>query len=108
MEKTIILFSFGFLFLSQPMVDAKYPPCENCLCTGNTCKSPGETTPYEWPELIGVEIMKAKTIVERSNPNVTGVPLDSGCMTLVDPVCCNRVWLCPDKKGLIKVKPVVG
>ncbi|MCD7452116.1 hypothetical protein HAX54_015033 [Datura stramonium] len=47
----------------------KYPPCEQgCDCTGNSCKVPGDPTPYEWPELIGVEIMKAKATVERTNP----------------------------------------
>lgn len=69
MEKIIILFYLGFLFLTQSMV--VYPPCLNCGCTGNSCKQPGDTIPYEWPELIGVEILKAKAIVERTNPFVT-------------------------------------
>ncbi|PHT57913.1 hypothetical protein CQW23_00276 [Capsicum baccatum] len=60
------------------MVALKYPPCQlGCDCVGNACKLPGDPTPYEWPELIGVEIMKAKVTVETTNPNVTGVPLDS-------------------------------
>ncbi|KAM3343797.1 hypothetical protein P3S68_025887 [Capsicum galapagoense] len=108
MEKIIILFSFGFLFLSQTMVALKYPPCQlGCDCVGNACKLPGDPTPYEWPELIGVEIMKAKVTVETTNPNVTGVPLDSKCIR-IENICCNRVWLCPDEKGRIKEKPVVG
>ncbi|KAF3639420.1 hypothetical protein FXO38_22676 [Capsicum annuum] len=52
-----------------------YPPCLDCTCTGNYCKQPGETVPYEWSELIGTEIHKAKVIVERTNPNVTAVVL---------------------------------
>ncbi|WMV43768.1 hypothetical protein MTR67_037153 [Solanum verrucosum] len=57
MEKIIILFSFGFLFLSQSMATIKYPPCDQgCDCTGNGCKQPGDPTPYEWPELIELKI----------------------------------------------------
>ncbi|KAF3666883.1 hypothetical protein FXO37_10314 [Capsicum annuum] len=90
------------------MVALKYPPCElGCDCVGNVCKLAGDTIPYEWPELIGVEIMKAKVTVETTNPNVTGVPLDSKCIR-IENICCNRVWLCPDDNGLIKEKPVVG
>ncbi|OIS99575.1 hypothetical protein A4A49_62714 [Nicotiana attenuata] len=87
---------------------AVYPPCLNCGCTGNSCKQPGDTIPYEWPELLGVEILKAKAIVERTNPFVTGVPLaDRHCFRTTD-ICCNRVWLCPDANGLIREKPYVG
>ncbi|KAK4728632.1 hypothetical protein R3W88_021620 [Solanum pinnatisectum] len=90
------------------MAAIKYPPCDQgCDCTGNGCKQPGDPTPYEWPELIGVEIMQAKAIVENTNHNVTGVPLDSDCVRIHN-LCCNRVWLCPDEKGLIREKPIVG
>uniref|UniRef100_A0A3Q7HVK4 Serine protease inhibitor, potato inhibitor I-type family protein n=1 Tax=Solanum lycopersicum TaxID=4081 RepID=A0A3Q7HVK4_SOLLC len=104
MEKIIILFGFLFVFQS---ISAMYPPCDDCGCSGNGCKLPGDPTPYEWPELMGVEIMKAKAAVESSNPNVTAVPLDSDCIHIFN-LCCNRVWLCPDEKGLIREKPVVG
>lgn len=109
MEKIIvILLFFDFLFLSQYVAGLKYPPCQlGCDCVGNACREPGDTTIYEWPELIGVEILKAKATVEHTNPNVTGVPLDSACIRIHN-ICCNRVWLCPDDKGLIKEKPVVG
>ncbi|KAF3641096.1 hypothetical protein FXO38_13785 [Capsicum annuum] len=91
------------------MTDAKYPPCDICDCFGNACKLPGDSAQYEWPELIGVEIMKAKVVVERVNPAITGVPLkDKGYFASVDPSYCNRVLLCSDGNGLIRVKPVVG
>ncbi|KAM3321905.1 hypothetical protein P3S67_003056 [Capsicum chacoense] len=108
----IIFFSLGFLLLSQisSMVASKhpYPPCLDCTCTGNYCKQPGETVPYEWSELIGTEIHKAKVIVERTNPNVTAVVLlEVSCIHIFD-VCCNRVWLCPDGDGRVRIKPIVG
>ncbi|KAH0666829.1 hypothetical protein KY290_028995 [Solanum tuberosum] len=90
------------------MAAAKYPPCDVCWCRGNACRQPGDSTPFEWPELVGVKTMKAKAIVERSNPKVVGLPVDGGCSTTLDPFCCNRVWLCSDKNGLINVTPVVG
>ncbi|KAF3641097.1 hypothetical protein FXO38_13786 [Capsicum annuum] len=91
------------------MADAKYPPCDICDWFCNACKLPGDSAQYEWLELIGVEIMKAKAIVERTNLAVTGVPFkDKGCFASPDPSCCNRVFLCPDANGLIREKPEVG
>ncbi|WMV43772.1 hypothetical protein MTR67_037157 [Solanum verrucosum] len=90
------------------MAAEKYPPCFKCDCSGDDCRRPGETVPYEWPELIGVEIMKAKVTIENTNPNVTAVPMaDCECIH-TSQLCCNRVWLCPDKKGLVRLKPIVG
>ncbi|KAM3343798.1 hypothetical protein P3S68_025888 [Capsicum galapagoense] len=116
MEKviTIIFFSLGFLFLSHISFmrvwasKVPYPPCLACDCTGNFCKKTGEKIQYKWPELVGVEIKKAKATIERTNPNVTVVRLiDSDCIRIPD-VCCNRVWLCPDEKDLVQTIPVVG
>ncbi|CAN4077849.1 unnamed protein product [Withania somnifera] len=99
MKKIIFFLSLGFLFLNQiSFVTSTYPPCLNCDCTGNRCKKPGDKVPYEWPELVGIEIMKAKVIIESSNPN---------CIHITN-VCCNRVWLCPDEKGFVKDTPIVG
>ncbi|CAN4127482.1 unnamed protein product [Withania somnifera] len=81
MEKIMIFFSLGLLFLSQMcIVASKYPPCLSCDCIGNGCKKLGDKVQYEWPY---------------------------NCIRIPD-VCCNRVWLCPDEKGLVQVKPVVG
>ncbi|PHU28291.1 hypothetical protein BC332_00384 [Capsicum chinense] len=89
------------------------PFCCNCVLLCPDKNDLISETPvvaqYEWPELIGVEIMKAKVVVERVNPAITGVPLkDKGYFASPDPSCCNRVLLCPDGNGLIRVKPVVG
>lgn len=52
--------------------------------------------------------MKAKVIVERTNPYVTGVVLkDIYCIVTMD-ICCNRAWLCPDEHGRVKNVPKVG
>ncbi|PHU28292.1 hypothetical protein BC332_00385 [Capsicum chinense] len=68
-----------------------------------------DSAQYEWLELIGVEIMKTKAVVERTNSAVTGVPFkDKGCFASPDLSCCNRVFLCPDANGLIREKPEVG
>ncbi|OIT06534.1 hypothetical protein A4A49_61514, partial [Nicotiana attenuata] len=85
----------------------KYLPCFYCDCTGNRCKKSGETIPYEWPDLLGVEIMRAKATVESTNSNVTAVPLDYRCLHIWN-TCCNRVWLCPDAKGRVREIPMVG
>lgn len=91
--------------MSQPKIP--YPPCDICSCTGNACQLPGDPYPYEWPELVGTEIIHAKYIVEHTNLRVTGIVLNSQCVKLSD-TCCNRVWLCPDEHGFVKYLPKVG
>ncbi|KAK4339193.1 hypothetical protein RND71_040655 [Anisodus tanguticus] len=111
MEKAIAYFLLGFLFISQYMVIIQskiiYPPCQRGSCVGNQCKLPGDPYQYEWPELIGVEIIKAKATVERTNPYVTGVVQTTQCIVMGDN-CVNRVWLCPDGQGNVRVTPKVG
>ncbi|KAM3200916.1 hypothetical protein P3L10_033279 [Capsicum annuum] len=109
-KPTIFLLSFlilipQYLVISQPKIP--YPPCETCSCTGNECQLPGDPYPYEWPDLVGVEIMQAKYIIERTNLRVTCVVLDSQCARMSD-VCCNRVLLCPDENDCVKYPPKVG
>lgn len=60
--------------MSQPKIP--YPPCDICSCTGNACQLPGDPYPYEWPELVGTEIIHAKYIVEHTNLRVTGIVLN--------------------------------
>ncbi|KAH0711595.1 hypothetical protein KY289_007554 [Solanum tuberosum] len=103
MKVTTTFFLLSFLILiSQYLVISKtpYPPCESGgVCVGSTCK---------WPELVGVEVKRAKSIIEQANPSVTGIILpDSGCIRIMD-VCSNRVWICPDKHGRVATVPVVG
>ncbi|WMV53630.1 hypothetical protein MTR67_047015 [Solanum verrucosum] len=97
---TFFLVSFVIL-ISQYLVISKtpYPPCVGGVCGGNKCK---------WPELVGVEVKQAKSIIEQTNPLVTGVILpDSACIRMMD-VCSNRVWICPDKHGRVATVPKVG
>ncbi|KAG5574952.1 hypothetical protein H5410_055086 [Solanum commersonii] len=58
--------------------------------------------------VIRVEVKRAKSIIEQTNPSVTGVILpDSGCIRMMN-VCMNRVWICPDKHGRVATVPKVG
>ncbi|OIS99536.1 hypothetical protein A4A49_27061 [Nicotiana attenuata] len=88
-------------------VMAKYPPCISCGCTGNTCKAPGDPFRYEWPELVGLDIVSAKATIERTNPSVIVIVLDAHCGQTMD-VCCNRVFLCPDASGRVRLTPMLG
>ncbi|KAG5613286.1 hypothetical protein H5410_024567 [Solanum commersonii] len=85
-----------------------YPPCQSCTCTGNQCKHFGFSNQCEWPELVGVDVVKAQTIIESTNPDVTVVVLNKGgCLAPTD-LCCNRVSICPDEQDHVKDMPKIG
>ncbi|KAK4708012.1 hypothetical protein R3W88_028937 [Solanum pinnatisectum] len=97
---TFFLLSFLILISQYLVISTPYPPC----ASGGGCDGPN----CEWPELVGVEVKRAKSIIEQANPYVTGVILpDSGCIHYMD-VCMNRVWICPDKHGRVATVPKVG
>ncbi|TMW94108.1 hypothetical protein EJD97_010746 [Solanum chilense] len=100
MKVTTTFFLLSFVILiSQYLVISPYPPCASGFCSGVKCK---------WPELVGVEVKQAKSIIEQENPSVTGVILGgTGCIHQMD-VCINRVWICPDKYGRVATVPQVG
>ncbi|XP_022876727.1 inhibitor of trypsin and hageman factor-like [Olea europaea var. sylvestris] len=83
-----------------------YPPCANGSCTDRACCTPGYK--YRWPNTLGMDGEKAKRIIEKDNPLVTGVIVPDGNY-VIDNFCCNRVWIFVNKQGkVILPVPMVG
>lgn len=62
-----------------------------------------------WPELVGMRVQDAKTIIECENPNVK-VVIASREMYRIPDLCCNIVWIYVDdaENGVVTIPPVVG
>ncbi|KAL8166270.1 hypothetical protein V2J09_007769 [Rumex salicifolius] len=67
-----------------------YPPCVTGFCSTRSCCAAGER--YEWPELVGAEAEKAKTVIENTNKFVTVVSIGQHGGGITN-FCCNRVYL---------------
>ncbi|OIT23136.1 hypothetical protein A4A49_64800, partial [Nicotiana attenuata] len=84
------------------------PPCFSCGCTSDKGKVLGDPTRYEWPKLIGIDIVPAKSTIERTNPNVAIIiVLDAHCAHITD-FCCDRMFLCSNASGHVRMTPIVG
>ncbi|GAA0174319.1 hypothetical protein LIER_41697 [Lithospermum erythrorhizon] len=68
----------------------------------NSC--PGKKS---WPELMGIDGVKAGTTIEKENKNVTAVIVIEGTPVPSD-FRCDRVWVWVNKQWLVSIVPILG
>ncbi|KAL3830281.1 hypothetical protein ACJIZ3_019083 [Penstemon smallii] len=81
--------------------------CQSFSCSSRKCCAMVSSHRYEWPEVVGLDGLRAKQIIISENPEVTVDFIRPGQGYFMD-FCCNRVRIKIDGHGKVASTPMIG